>query len=313
MLRGVAAASLVAEQMQHDEVGLLERAHARPDDRPPAVEGEPREPAAVAVEAVAVVAAIELALALLTGPQAGALGLDDGGHGSLAAGLGCLGARSGLGAEQSARDGRQVVHPVPSVACRDDDHAFPASRRDGQGRAVVDLARVAPGNAAREVEGEDPEPERRAEALHTLAYLGTPELGMPTLELALADPDESVRERALELLKDTADGVPFDALIHMARGDRSPRLRVAAPALLAEREDVRAVAVLRLGLNNPARVVRERAQALLDDWESARGRFTLVLPRDYQRVLDVRAEAVAEGLDADGPDVWNRIMEASHG
>ena len=36
-------------------------------------------------------------------------------------------------------------------------------------------------------------------------------------------------------------------------------------------------------------------------------------PRDYQRVLDVRAEAVAEGLDVDGPDVWNRIMEASHG
>ena len=55
------------------------------------------------------------------------------------------------------------------------------------------------------------------------------------------------------------------------------------------------------------------AQALLDDWESARGRFTLILARDYQRVLDVRAEAVAEGLDVDGPDVWNRIMEASHG
>ena len=55
------------------------------------------------------------------------------------------------------------------------------------------------------------------------------------------------------------------------------------------------------------------ARALLDDWESARGRFTLVLPRDYQRVLDVRAEAVAQGLDVDGADVWNRIMEASHG
>jgi glutamate synthase (NADPH/NADH) large chain len=42
-------------------------------------------------------------------------------------------------------------------------------------------------------------------------------------------------------------------------------------------------------------------------------RFTLVLPRDYQRVLDVRAEAEAQGLDLDGPDVWNRIMEASRG
>ncbi|MDC5695884.1 glutamate synthase large subunit [Intrasporangium calvum] len=55
------------------------------------------------------------------------------------------------------------------------------------------------------------------------------------------------------------------------------------------------------------------AQRLLDDWASARERFTLVLPRDYQRVLDVRAEAEAEGLDLDGTDVWNRIMEASRG
>jgi glutamate synthase (NADPH/NADH) large chain len=38
-----------------------------------------------------------------------------------------------------------------------------------------------------------------------------------------------------------------------------------------------------------------------------------VLPRDYQRVLDVRAGAEAEGLDLDGPEVWNRIMEASRG
>ena len=45
----------------------------------------------------------------------------------------------------------------------------------------------------------------------------------------------------------------------------------------------------------------------------ARQRFTLVLPRDYQRVLDVRAQAEAEGLDPDGADVWHRIMEASRG
>ena len=43
------------------------------------------------------------------------------------------------------------------------------------------------------------------------------------------------------------------------------------------------------------------------------GRFTLVLPRDYQRVLDVRAAAEAEGLDLDGSEVWERIMEASRG
>ncbi|GAA2478133.1 glutamate synthase large subunit [Terrabacter carboxydivorans] len=55
------------------------------------------------------------------------------------------------------------------------------------------------------------------------------------------------------------------------------------------------------------------AQALLEHWDEARERFTLVLPRDYQRVLDVRAEAEQQGLDLDGPDVWNRIMEASRG
>ena len=42
-------------------------------------------------------------------------------------------------------------------------------------------------------------------------------------------------------------------------------------------------------------------------------RFTLVLPRDYQRVLDVRAQAETEGLDPDGSQVWERIMEASRG
>ncbi len=55
------------------------------------------------------------------------------------------------------------------------------------------------------------------------------------------------------------------------------------------------------------------AQALLADWNAARERFTLVLPRIYQRVLDVRAQAEQEGLDPDGTVVWNRIMEASRG
>jgi len=55
------------------------------------------------------------------------------------------------------------------------------------------------------------------------------------------------------------------------------------------------------------------AQRLLSDWDDARGRFTLVLPRDYQRVLDVRAQAEVEGLDPDGAEVWDRIMEASRG
>ena len=55
------------------------------------------------------------------------------------------------------------------------------------------------------------------------------------------------------------------------------------------------------------------ARRLLDDGDAALTRFSLVLPRDYQRVLDVRAEAEADGLDLDGTEVWDRIMEASRG
>ena len=55
------------------------------------------------------------------------------------------------------------------------------------------------------------------------------------------------------------------------------------------------------------------AARLLADWDCAKDRFTLVLPRDYQRVLDVREQATQEGLDLDGTEVWSRIMEASRG
>src|SRR5664280_1371792 len=55
------------------------------------------------------------------------------------------------------------------------------------------------------------------------------------------------------------------------------------------------------------------AGRLLADWENVRNQFTLVLPRDYQRVLDVRTRAESEGLDLNGADVWERIMEASRG
>jgi glutamate synthase (NADPH/NADH) large chain len=55
------------------------------------------------------------------------------------------------------------------------------------------------------------------------------------------------------------------------------------------------------------------AGRLLAGWDNDKSRFTLVLPRDYQRVLDVRATAESEGLDLNGPQVWERIMEASRG
>ncbi|HYY11523.1 MAG TPA: glutamate synthase subunit alpha, partial [Kineosporiaceae bacterium] len=55
------------------------------------------------------------------------------------------------------------------------------------------------------------------------------------------------------------------------------------------------------------------ARRLLQDWPQALARFTKVLPRDYARVVAIRAGAEAEGLDPDGDEVWSRIMEVSRG
>ncbi|MCW2834840.1 MAG: gltB, partial [Nocardioides sp.] len=53
------------------------------------------------------------------------------------------------------------------------------------------------------------------------------------------------------------------------------------------------------------------AATLLADWDSALERFTEVLPRDYKRVLEARAEALDEGLTEDEANA--RIMEVLHG
>ena len=55
------------------------------------------------------------------------------------------------------------------------------------------------------------------------------------------------------------------------------------------------------------REVAERVQ----DWDTALGRFTEVMPRDYKRVLDARAEALEDGLNED--EAAARIMEVLHG
>jgi len=53
------------------------------------------------------------------------------------------------------------------------------------------------------------------------------------------------------------------------------------------------------------------AAELLVDWPASAGRFSLVMPRDYKRVLEARAEALEEGLDEDQANA--RIMEVLHG
>ena len=53
------------------------------------------------------------------------------------------------------------------------------------------------------------------------------------------------------------------------------------------------------------------AAELLADWAAGLRRFSLVMPRDFRRVLDVRAAAESEGLDEDQTNA--RIMEVLHG
>ncbi len=53
------------------------------------------------------------------------------------------------------------------------------------------------------------------------------------------------------------------------------------------------------------------AEKLLTDWSTSVQRFTEVMPRDFKRVLDARAEALEEGLDEDEANA--RIMEVLHG
>ena len=53
------------------------------------------------------------------------------------------------------------------------------------------------------------------------------------------------------------------------------------------------------------------AEALLEDWSSAVGRFTEVMPTDFKRVLAAREQAEEEGLSDD--EAAARMMEALHG
>jgi glutamate synthase (NADPH/NADH) large chain len=52
---------------------------------------------------------------------------------------------------------------------------------------------------------------------------------------------------------------------------------------------------------------------MLEDFDETVATFVKVLPRDYAAVLQMRQEAVDEGLDPDGDVVWNRILEVTGG
>jgi glutamate synthase (NADPH/NADH) large chain len=53
------------------------------------------------------------------------------------------------------------------------------------------------------------------------------------------------------------------------------------------------------------------AEALLAEWPASLARFTEVMPSDYKRVMEAKAEAVEDGLDEAQAEA--RIMEVLHG
>ncbi|MGP9537077.1 glutamate synthase large subunit [Brachybacterium sp. AOP43-C2-M15] len=57
----------------------------------------------------------------------------------------------------------------------------------------------------------------------------------------------------------------------------------------------------------------DRARALLADETELLGRLTEIAPRAFLTITGIRENAVAQGIDPDANDVWNEIMEATHG
>jgi glutamate synthase (NADPH/NADH) large chain len=55
------------------------------------------------------------------------------------------------------------------------------------------------------------------------------------------------------------------------------------------------------------------ARQLLDGGDEALAEFVVITPRDYKAVLHTREEALKQGLDPDGDEVWTRILEVTGG
>ncbi|KAB1663450.1 glutamate synthase large subunit [Pseudoclavibacter sp. CFCC 13611] len=55
------------------------------------------------------------------------------------------------------------------------------------------------------------------------------------------------------------------------------------------------------------------AERMLADFDETVTHFTKLLPTNYARVLRARSDAEAQGLDPDGAEVWNTILEVTRG
>ena len=78
------------------------------------------------------------------------------------------------------------------------------------------------------------------------------------------------------------------------------------------REEHRAFVLETLG-EHARRTGSDRAAALLADPDELLRRLTEIAPRAFLRITGIRERALATGDDPDSHDVWNEIMESTHG
>jgi glutamate synthase (NADPH/NADH) large chain len=55
------------------------------------------------------------------------------------------------------------------------------------------------------------------------------------------------------------------------------------------------------------------AGLILENFESEIANFTVVMPTDYASVREILADAEVSGINPDGAEVWERILEATNG
>ena len=55
------------------------------------------------------------------------------------------------------------------------------------------------------------------------------------------------------------------------------------------------------------------ASSILERFDAELENFTVVMPTDYASVREILANAARAGVDPDGQEVWERILEATNG
>ena len=104
------------------------------------------------------------------------------------------------------------------------------------------------------------------------------------------------------------------AYVYKLRADRVNHDALAAGELKLEKVSGENVSNLRDLLVRHVEFTGSRlAENMIENFDEVVQDFTLVLPRDYANVLQIRAAAISAGEDPDSPSVWTRILEVTNG